>query len=327
MSLEYGAGSLGVLGVDERSERVYRFVLRNPGTAQSAICDALGLTQAQLAVRLSALVERRLVRLAGDEATAEPPEVAIGRLVNGELRRVTRTEEMLTAVQHDIALYVAEAAVGSRADTQPVHLDRVPVAELGDVMRALIANVTTEMLFLRPDQWYLPTGAAADDAVIQALRGGAGSRAIYPARVIEERPESVLARARAGEQVRVLPSVPSRLAIFGRETAILPEAWEGESSGRLVIRQLSIVAACVALFDELWKHALTVPGFGDGSPDHDARRQLLEMLALGAKDEQIGRALGMSLRTVRRRIAELLAELGVDSRFQAGMEIVRRGWL
>ena len=51
------------------------------------------------------------------------------------------------------------------------------------------------------------------------------------------------------------------------------------------------------------------------------------MLAGGAKDEQISRTLGISLRTVRRRIASLMAELGVDSRFQAGMEAVRRGWL
>jgi DNA-binding NarL/FixJ family response regulator len=40
----------------------------------------------------------------------------------------------------------------------------------------------------------------------------------------------------------------------------------------------------------------------------------------------IARSLGVSLRTVRRRIAELLAELGVESRFQAGAEAVRRGW-
>ena len=54
--------------------------------------------------------------------------------------------------------------------------------------------------------------------------------------------------------------------------------------------------------------------------------QLLQ-LTEGAKDEQIARTLGISLRTVRRRIADLLSELGADSRFQAGVEAVRRGWL
>ena len=45
------------------------------------------------------------------------------------------------------------------------------------------------------------------------------------------------------------------------------------------------------------------------------------------KDEQIARELGLSLRTVRRRVAEVLDELGATSRFQAGVEAVRRGWV
>jgi DNA-binding NarL/FixJ family response regulator len=57
------------------------------------------------------------------------------------------------------------------------------------------------------------------------------------------------------------------------------------------------------------------------------RRLLLEQLTRGAKDEQIARELGLSLRTVRRRVAEVLGELGADSRFQAGVEAVRRGWI
>jgi DNA-binding NarL/FixJ family response regulator len=61
-------------------------------------------------------------------------------------------------------------------------------------------------------------------------------------------------------------------------------------------------------------------------PD-DLRRFLLEALGSGAQDEQIARRLGLSLRTVRRRVAELMEELGAQSRFQAGVEAARRGWL
>ena len=57
------------------------------------------------------------------------------------------------------------------------------------------------------------------------------------------------------------------------------------------------------------------------------RRLLLDQLARGAKDEQIARTLGLSLRTVRRRVAELLDDLEASSRFQAGVEAVRRGWI
>jgi hypothetical protein len=327
MNAEYGAGSLSVLGIDDRSDRLYRYVLRNPGSSQASICDGVGVTREELVVQLAPLVERRLVRTSEESVYPEPPDVALGRLLNSELRRVVRTEERLVMAQNDIALYASEHAVGQRQGSEPVPLDRVPVAELSDVMQVLIANVAGEMLFFRPDQWYLPSGAAADEAVVQSIQAGTPSRAIYPAHIVEARPESVLARVRAGEQVRVVPHLPVRMAVFGTETAILPEQWHGESSGRLVIRQSGIVSACIALFEQTWQHAVTVPGFSQPAVDSDLRLRILEMLASGAKDEHMSRALGVSLRTVRRRVADLLAELGADSRFQAGMEAVRRGWL
>ena len=96
---------------------------------------------------------------------------------------------------------------------------------------------------------------------------------------------------------------------------------------RLIVRQPGLVQALTGLFELLWDRSAAVPGLDRGEARPDVRRLLLVQLAEGAKDEQIARALGLSLRTVRRRIADLLIELGVDSRFQAGVEAVRHGWL
>ena len=60
-------------------------------------------------------------------------------------------------------------------------------------------------------------------------------------------------------------------------------------------------------------------------PAEDAH--LLALMAAGLKDEVVARQLGLSLRTVRRRIAHLMDELDADTRFQAGLEASRRGWL
>jgi len=62
------------------------------------------------------------------------------------------------------------------------------------------------------------------------------------------------------------------------------------------------------------------------SPTLD-ERNLLQRMADGSTDESIARRLGISDRQVRRRIARLLQRLGVSSRFAAGAEAVRRGWL
>jgi len=55
----------------------------------------------------------------------------------------------------------------------------------------------------------------------------------------------------------------------------------------------------------------------------EAKAAILELLEAGAKDETIARTLGVSLRTCRRHIAELLAATGAVSRFQAGSRLAR----
>jgi ATP/maltotriose-dependent transcriptional regulator MalT len=124
-----------------------------------------------------------------------------------------------------------------------------------------------------------------------------------------------------------MADVPSRMAIIGARVALLPERWGGRERC-LIIRQEALIGALTALFDTWWEDALAVPGLEAGdSAGTRPRDLLLGQLARGARDDQIARALGLSLRTVRRRIATLFDELGVDSRFQAGVEAVRRGLL
>ncbi len=210
--------------------------------------------------------------------------------------------------------------------------EQIEACERGDVS-ALLSGLATsssrDLLWLRPDQWADDwTDDWTDDWAIDMVRSGRRSRAIYPVRVLEEAPEVLRARAQAGEHVRVLAAVPSWLAIVGTSAALIPEEWGVHTERRLVVRQQAMITALTFLFETLWERAVTV-----ASPDsanvecQKVRRQLLDQLGSGAKDEQIARTLGLSLRTVRRRVAEMLDELGVDSRFQAGAEAVRRGWV
>ncbi|WP_306216054.1 response regulator transcription factor, partial [Actinoplanes sp. RD1] len=56
-------------------------------------------------------------------------------------------------------------------------------------------------------------------------------------------------------------------------------------------------------------------------------RRLLALLASGSTDAVIAKTFGWSVRTVQRHLHELMERLGARTRFQAGMEAVRRGWL
>lgn len=58
-----------------------------------------------------------------------------------------------------------------------------------------------------------------------------------------------------------------------------------------------------------------------------ATQRLLRLMRTGAIDETIARELGVSLRTVHRRITRLQNLLGVRSRFQLGVTACERGWV
>ena len=44
-------------------------------------------------------------------------------------------------------------------------------------------------------------------------------------------------------------------------------------------------------------------------------------------DKIIARRLGISIRTAQKRVQQLMGRLGVDTRFQAGLQARTRGWL
>ena len=191
----------------------------------------------------------------------------------------------------------------------------------------LIETSKGDLLWWRPDAWLLPRESAISVVVGRAVASGRRSRAIYPLRALHEAPEVLQARARQGEQVRVIDEMPTRMLVISGTHAILPEPLGFADEPRILVRQPAIVGALTLLFERYWEQAIALPDLDTRRPRVDVRGSLLRQLAAGAKDEHIARTLGLSLRTVRRRVADLMIELGADTRFQAGVEAARRGWL
>jgi hypothetical protein len=212
-------------------------------------------------------------------------------------------------------------------DVRPVDGELSAGGDPVELLQLMLRTSRGDMLWLRPDAWAMPRESRVSEMLAEAMATGRRSRAIYPARALSEAPDALRHRARLGEQVRVISEVPTRMFILGDSHAVLPEPIGFTDEPRVHVRQRSIVAALTWWFDSLWARAAPVPELesGDGSPD--GRQFLLEQLMAGATDEVIARKLGIGLRTVRRRVAALMTDLGVDTRFQAGVEAARRGWL
>jgi len=132
----------------------------------------------------------------------------------------------------------------------------------------------------------------------------------------------------AGEQARTLDEPPMKLTISDDRLAVTLLNAEGRAGiVALLIRPSSLLTALSNVFDTLWRLAIPVSAGGvDGLID-DRDRGILTLMASGATDDAIARRLELSRRTVVRRVAVLMTRLGATTRFQAGVQAARRGWL
>lgn len=191
-----------------------------------------------------------------------------------------------------------------------------------------MSSTRSELLGLdRPP--YATPPEEADPLVRQLLNKNVTVRGIYS-------PDSMArsgavdlayAAAQAGEESRIHPSVPIKLIIADRSVALLPIAMETSRGSALVVRENALVEALCQLFFLLWEQAVPVIADSGQEEVSAVNERLLTMLAAGMKDEAIGRNLGISTRTVGRRVAELMEHLNARTRFEAGVYAERRDLL
>lgn len=86
-----------------------------------------------------------------------------------------------------------------------------------------------------------------------------------------------------------------------------------------VVSEPAVVAGIVSLFEAAWRSATALEVYDAQHAElADLAPRVLSLLASGCKDETAARTLGLGVRTYRRRVAEVMAALGAESRFQAG---------
>ncbi|MFF0479851.1 DNA-binding response regulator [Streptomyces sp. NPDC004435] len=147
-------------------------------------------------------------------------------------------------------------------------------------------------------------------------------------------PRHALPRLADGPRIpgraRFADSIPFKLIVVDRTVAAIPLDLELLYNGLLLIRDPVVVQALVRAHHACWATAeelghIPPPRSSGGPPEQ--LRPVLEALLSGVTDETAAARLGMSARTYSRRVGELMAALGTTSRFRAGAEAARRGWL
>ncbi|WP_162931263.1 helix-turn-helix transcriptional regulator [Streptomyces sporangiiformans] len=163
------------------------------------------------------------------------------------------------------------------------------------------------------------------------LQRGVHLRALYhhTARASGAMRDHAHTAAGLGAQLRTVERLPCEVLIIDRRLALMDHG----PSRIMVISEQRVVDHFVRVFEHVWEEGWVFPAVTTRHPDFarpaeaDPKLAILRMLSEGAKDEQVARRLGLSLRTCRRHIADVMSNVGAVSRFQAGVLAARYGLL
>lgn len=169
--------------------------------------------------------------------------------------------------------------------------------------------------------------------VLEVVRSGRSWHDLYDTEVIGT--DGILDHIRevgaAGAVSRTLPDIPLKLVIADDDCALLAiQTGRADTVHILQIGPCDLLTGLIGVFEMLWSLGIPIPDQA-GRPSaptatfDGTSRQVLSLLAAGATDEAIARQLGLSSRTVQRRVRRLEHVLGASTRFQAGVQAARRG--
>ncbi|MEO3883996.1 helix-turn-helix domain-containing protein [Nonomuraea sp. B5E05] len=318
------------LGVTVAEETAYRALLRHGPATLSRLAAETGSSPAAIRRMLPRLEDLGLIsRVAGRplRLVATPPNVAIDILV-------ARRQEEIAHSRAAAALLATEVA--ERSGPQPEEVLEVVTGRDAVARRylQLERNATREMLVLVHPPYAVDISDDQENRQ-RAARQGAPTRGIYSPLAFEH--PGMLAHTRRaiadGEQAR-LGQVPVKLAVADARTAILPLVSDDDRAveSALVVHPSALLDALVGLFETLWRAAVPLrltsaealePEMWPQAPD----AEVLALLAAGMKDDAIARQLGLSPRTVQRRVQVLCERLGARTRFHAGFLAARHDLL
>ncbi|MFJ9249577.1 helix-turn-helix transcriptional regulator [Streptomyces sp. NPDC101776] len=319
------ASPWAAVGVSAYDELVYGSILHQPDAGAGGWALLTGGTPAELREACNRLLTLGLLQPPDSMGglRAVDPRVAIRALIR---RRETESELVAATAEEMATAYEA-----GLLREEPSRLIEVASGEgaIAARLEEMYARAEHEVcLFDTPP--YLAPPAPQVDLQADLLKRGIVSRGIYAATALED--PNALSRAwnmvELGEQARVLPSVPLKLLVVDGRRALLPLTSSAAGGYcAVVVWHSAVTEALQKLFELAWRQATPLgraAGNGELSEDEEA---LTRLLAAGLKDEAVARHLGVSLRTLRRRVSDLQERLGAASRFQLGLRAAQRGWL
>jgi sugar-specific transcriptional regulator TrmB len=203
------------------------------------------------------------------------------------------------------------------------------LATINNYLTALAGDAREELLTAQPQyRRGIKQLSQAGAHEIEALKRGVRVRTLYQhaARRGADTRRYVAAVTAAGAEVRTLDEFFNRLIVVDRRIALIP-SHEGTDAA-MVISEPSTVIYLVDMFERHWERARPFTS-SETSLMRDIaaeqRAMTIRMLLEGRADPAGAKRLGVSPRTYAGYVADLKSEFEVETRFQLGYEMGKRG--
>ncbi|MGL5829220.1 MAG: LuxR C-terminal-related transcriptional regulator [Angustibacter sp.] len=338
------AGSGMVTQLSAQARLLYR-ALSQRGTVSVAEFERVSGGPVEKSTALAELAQAGLVRQGRSGIVAIPRRQAIDELLTQQADLLRDTLARVLERQRQINLLTAEA---ESLDLEPS--DRIHTVAVGqDPSEGALADVTeratSELMSIQPGGQFRPEVLANSLRRAQEnLKAGVDLRVVHQITTLSH-PSSVdylTAIERLGGRVRLRENLPFRMLLIDRQAAVCAAPTGDSGTETYLMRGRRVMGLLDRIFETTWVDStpLTALLDGRGHPVPTSvvgvleqqyaeltaqQRTILRFLAEGETDQAIARQLGITPRTVTRRIAEIYRILGVDSRFQAGAVAQRLG--
>lgn len=326
---------LDVLGLGPHDERVYRALLGRPGSTATLLSDQLDLAHAHVDKALSDLVAWGLVtRAADDRFTAAPPAMALGALISQRRDGLRMAEHALVTFAEEHRAAMTGSSISDLIEVVTgVDAIRHRFLQVQQAARTQVRSfITAPFVALPPDE---------NTAEPVAIGRGVHFRAVLDRAVLAEPGiiDDAIDSLGKGVQLRVADELPMKLVLADADLGLVPLAvTQAGEPGAVLLHRSGLLDALDALFETVWRsaHPLELSGTG-GEDDHsvevgatgptDLDRRILALLLAGLTDLAAATQLGLSPRTLHRRLRHLMDLAGVRTRMQLGAHAVRNGWV
>jgi sugar-specific transcriptional regulator TrmB len=317
------------MGVTPLEDEVYRMLLRHDGLALTDLAKRLGNTPRSLTDPLRSLIDKGMITLSPNRSPryfAMPPDIAVEALIANSQRTEEARQRKARAAA---ARLTAAASARGRSRVADERLVEILSAEATAQMFVLMHRTSQiEMLSLTRPPMLISNIDEPDQLLFECLERGVSCRALIDSDLLAMPGwvEHMRDNTARGEECRIAASLPFKLIVADRKIAIIPLDLARPDGPVLLVRSSSLLEALCEVFELLWRNATPFP-VGDAEQGSGGRRNsasLLSLLTSGLNDKAIELELGMSHRTLARRISELAKEFGATTRCQLGWLAAQR---